>query len=324
MRPKNYIDYHRGNMSKTHAPMGSPILKRLLESLKAEGMTTEYRTLREAIEGCLPFFLEEEYPFASEYCFDHASKAALYYLAQVADDESLKKRCRGDNSREPRCHADVVLLLHEYAIHRIATPTPLMARPLFDRYEQTGDLHFLQKAYGATLAVWSCVDLSGKGYNGREWRFNPPEKGSPEYNYYRNGCFSGEVGMGLYGNLSMLKSYLVQDPDFGLVGYGCAVSETADAYTLVPQDGLGGQGCLCAVRCDGRDGESSHSEGDTHERFATVGACFVETVHACGMCAGLGAWVAVQDRIGVAQDASRSVSRLNGMSLMQRDRIRLR
>ena len=114
-----------------------------------------------------------------------------------------------------------------------------MARPLFDRYEQTGDLHFLQKAYGATLAVWSCVDPSGKGYNGREWRFNPPEKGSLEYNYYRNGCFSGEVGMGLYGNLSMLKSYLVQDPDFGLVGYGCAVSETMDDYTLVPQDGLG-------------------------------------------------------------------------------------
>ena len=45
--------------------------------------------------------------------------------------------------------------------------------------------------------------------------------------------------MGLYGNLSMLKSYLVQDPDFGLVGYGCAVSEMADAYTLLPQDGLG-------------------------------------------------------------------------------------
>ena len=45
--------------------------------------------------------------------------------------------------------------------------------------------------------------------------------------------------MGLYGNLSMLKSYFVQDPDFGLVGYGCAVSETMDDYTLVPQDGLG-------------------------------------------------------------------------------------
>ena len=118
-------------------------------------------------------------------------------------------------------------------------PTPLLARPLFDRYEQTGDLHFLQKAYGASLAVWSCVDPSGKGYNGREWRFNPPEKGSPEYNYYRNGCFSGEVGMGLYGNLSMLKSYLVRDPDFGLVGYGCAVAETVDDYTLTPQDGLG-------------------------------------------------------------------------------------
>ena len=235
---KNYIDYHRGNMSKTHAPMGSPILERLLKSLKSEGMDTEYRTLREAIAGCLPFFLEEEYPFASEYCFDHASKAALYYLAQVADDASLKQRVVATILAS----RDATPMWFSYCTNMRyigCYPTPLMARPLFDRFEQTGDLHFLQKAYGATLAVWSCVDPSGKGYNGREWRFNPPEKGSPEYNYYRNGCFSGEVGMGLYGNLSMLKSYLVRDPDFGLVGYGCAVSETADAYTLVPLDGLG-------------------------------------------------------------------------------------
>ena len=235
---KNYIDYHRGNMSKTHAPMGSPILAHLLKSLRIEGMETEYQTLRDAIEGCLPFFLEEEYPMASEYCFDHASKAALYYLAQVADDESLKKRTV-DTILASR---DATPMWFSYCTNMRfigCYPTPLLARPLFDRYEQTGDLHFLQKAYGATLAVWSCVDPSGKGYNGREWRFNPPEKGSPEYNYYRNGCFSGEVGMGLYGNLDMLKSYLVRDPDFGLVGYGCAVAETEDAYTLIPQDGLG-------------------------------------------------------------------------------------
>ena len=235
---KNYIDYHRGNMSKTHAPRGSPILAHLLKSLETEGMETEYRTLRDAIEGCLPFFLEEEYPMASEYCFDHASKAALYYLAQVADDESLKKRTV-DTILASR---DATPMWFSYCTNMRfigCYPTPLLARPLFDRYEQTGDLHFLQKAYGATLAVWSCVNPSGKGYNGREWRFNPPEKGSPEYNYYRNGCFSGEVGMGLYGNLSMLKSYLVRDPDFGLVGYGCAAAETEDAYTLIPQDGLG-------------------------------------------------------------------------------------
>ena len=235
---KNYIDYHRGNMSKTHAPMGSPILANLLGSLKMEGLAAEYRTLLDAIEGCLPFFLEEEYPFASEYCFDHASKAALYYLAQIADDEPLKKRVVATILAS----RDATPMWFSYCTNMRfigCYPTPLMARPLFDRYEQTGDLHFLQKAYGATLAVWSCVDPSGKGYNGREWRFNPPEKGSPEYNYYRNGCFSGEVGMGLYGNLSMLKSYLVQDPDFGLVGYGCAVAETVDNYTLIPQDGLG-------------------------------------------------------------------------------------
>jgi len=201
-------------------------------------MHDEHRTLREAIEGCLPFFVDEEYPFASEYCFDHASKAAVYYLGQVANNEGLKKRtvntilaCRdatpmwfsyGTNMRFIGCY-----------------PTPLLARPLFDRYAQTGDEHLLQMAHATTLAVWCCVDESGKGYNGCEWRFNPPDKGSPEYNYYRNGCLSGEVGIGLYGNLSLLKSYLVRDADFGLVGYGCAVTETEETYTIVPGDGLG-------------------------------------------------------------------------------------
>ena len=235
---KNYLDYHRGNMSKTHAPMGSPILEHLLNSLKAEGMETEYHKLRNAIENCLPFFVEEEYPFASEYCFDHASKAALYYLAQVADDEPLKKRTV-DTILASR---DTTPMWFSYCTNMRfigCYPTPLLARPLYDRYDQTNEEHFLQKAYGATLAVWSCVDPPGKGYNGREWRFNPPEKGSPEYNYYRNGCFSGEVGHGLYGNLSMLKSYLVHDTDFGVVGYGCKASETEEYYTIIPQDGIG-------------------------------------------------------------------------------------
>ena len=145
---KNYIDYHRGNMSKTHAPMGSPILAHLLRSLKTEGMVPEYRTLREAIEGCLPFFLEEEYPFASEYCFDHASKAALYYLAQVADDESLKQR----TVQTILASRDATPMWFSYCTNMRfigCYPTPLLARPLFDRYEQTGDLHFLQKGLRA-------------------------------------------------------------------------------------------------------------------------------------------------------------------------------
>ena len=156
-----------------------------------------------------------------------------------------------------------------------------MARPLFDRYEQTGDLHYLQKAYGATLAVWSCVDPSGKGYNGREWRFNPPEKGSPEYNYYRNGCFSGEVGMGLYGNLSMLKSYLVQDPDFGLIGYGCDVTETSDDYTLIPQDGLGVRAAFVPLGVSLETVKGSHQACNPHKRSPTVKTGSIQAVRAC-------------------------------------------
>ncbi len=237
---KNYLDYHRGNMSKTHAPLGSPTLALILPALLEEGMKEEHRILSQAIAECLPFFVEEEYPFATEYCFGQASHAAVYYLGQVAGDERLQRTtvetilaCR-----------DFAPMWPLYATNRRyigCYPTPLLARPLLDRYSRSGDDFLLRMAYGAILAVWSCVDPSGKGYNGREWRFNPPGKnsGSPEYNYYRNGCFSGELGMGLHGVLSMLRAYLVEDGDFGLVGYGCQVEESTDDYVILPRDGLG-------------------------------------------------------------------------------------
>ena len=117
--------------------------------------------------------------------------------------------------------------------------TPLMARSLFDRYEETGDEYLLRMGYGGALVIWTCVEPSGRGYNTREWRFNPPAPGHPEYHYYRNGCTSGELGNGLHGLMDFIKAYLVRDPDFGAVGYGCEVSETDDTYTIEPWDGVG-------------------------------------------------------------------------------------
>ena len=234
---KNYMDYHCGNMSKTHAPMGSPILKRILESMKEEGMDNERHELSDALKSCLPFFVQEEYPFATEYCFGHASHAAVYFLGQVADSESLKKTtidailARRDRSPAWYMYGVNYRMIGFYA-------TPLMARSLLDRYEQTGDDYLLQMGYGGALVIWTCVEPTGEGYNTREWRFNPPSKGHPEYHYYKNGCMSGELGNGLQGYLDFIKSYLVYDPDFGVIGYGCEAAETENSYTVMPWDGV--------------------------------------------------------------------------------------
>jgi len=64
------------------------------------------------------------------------------------------------------------------------------------------------------------------------------------------GWWSGELGIGLYGNLSALKSYLVEDPEFGLIGYGCSFLESEDSYTIEPSDGLGVRTCLVPLEVE--------------------------------------------------------------------------
>ena len=107
-----------------------------------------------------------------------------------------------------------------------------------DAYLRLSNEHYIldvDRRSGVIKGLYLTNDAQGTNFVGNEQNMRL----NVWWKHYRNGCFSGEVGMGLYGNLSMLKSYLVQDPDFGLVGYGCTVAETKDDYTLVPQDGLG-------------------------------------------------------------------------------------
>jgi len=94
-------------------------------------------------------------------------------------------------------------------------------------------------AYGSLLGHWYCVDSKGKGYNSREWRFNPVDRDHPRYNFYVNEARSLELGVGLNSNLSLLCSTLVFDEHFGVTGYGCTGSETEDGYQLEPWSGFG-------------------------------------------------------------------------------------
>jgi hypothetical protein len=47
-----------------------------------------------------------------------------------------------------------------------------------------------------------------------------------------------ESGSGLWGFLKSSKSYVVKDPTFGEVGFGCKLEATDRALTVYPKDGL--------------------------------------------------------------------------------------
>ncbi len=46
------------------------------------------------------------------------------------------------------------------------------------------------------------------------------------------------TGLGLWGFLRAAKAYVVEDPAFGLVGYGCRIERTADEIRAFPKDGV--------------------------------------------------------------------------------------
>ncbi len=246
---KNYMDYHVGNMSYTHAVLNNWSRARMMAAMQAEGMDDEYATLRQRLQRTYPYFLEESYPYATEYCFDQAGYEGVYHIGKEAGSRALQQKTV--EVLLASRHIQPLWFLHGTALRTIGNyDTPLGAICLLDAYETGGNHFLLQMGYAGLLAPWSCVSPEGKAYHTRDRRFMPPQEGEPGYSTYFNGHFSGELGVGLYGDLNALKSYLVHDPDFGLIGYGCEAAETEVEYELRPWDGLGVRAYLAPLGID--------------------------------------------------------------------------
>ena len=240
LRFRGYQRHTWGNLSESHAPLGSFRLEYILQALDEEGMANEEEELRSMLIKRSEHFVVEEYPFSSEYLIPGASTnhSPSYVLAKLADCEKLKhtvvRMILSTKDWFPRWYGYAALnkFIGNYT-------TSLHAYPLLDRYEDTGEDYLLQMAYGSLLGHWCCVDSTGKGYNSREWRFNPVGREHPRYNMYVNEARSLELGVGLNCNLSLLCAMLVFDEHFGITGYGCEGAETGDGYLLKPWSGFG-------------------------------------------------------------------------------------
>jgi hypothetical protein len=102
-------------------------------------------------------------------------------------------------------------------------------RALLDNFNQTGEIEDLRLGYGSYLAYWSLIREDGIARNLYTWEpqrmvFDP---------------WSSETGTGLYFLYNVACSYAVDDPDFGLIGYGCDVEgETTGHISIIPRDGM--------------------------------------------------------------------------------------
>jgi len=100
---------------------------------------------------------------------------------------------------------------------------------LMQAFEDTGDVSLLVKGYAGMMSILHNVLPDGMGFGWFKldpgvYACEPPR------------TFEG--GSGLWAFLQAAKSYVVNDPGFGWIGYGCRVEHEARQVRVFPQDGV--------------------------------------------------------------------------------------
>jgi len=226
----------------TMGNMGQSALLGLLGSLDEEGLTKERAALRRQMRRSARHYARVRYPYGSEFSFDTTGYETVYFFRKaVGKDEALAAETlavalatrhhapawylAGNDVRSGFGNGKSHPLEDEIEFSYMASLNGLVVQ---DAYEATGDEALLRSAYASALGVWSVVRGDGAGRYLYTWEparmlFDP---------------WSSETGLALFGALEQQRAYVVENADFGLVGYGCEVRRVRGGVEVVPLDGL--------------------------------------------------------------------------------------
>ena len=246
----------------------------MIDALYAEGMTAEALNLQQRFAqskgtNCV----NSTYPYGSEFAYDNtgeegaysAAKALLeYYPDSTAAAKALtamsmaNHKTRAMRGIQPTWYqyADPVFIGGESWWNFQYTAS--LAGYIMDdymRYQETEDGDSAAWAarvnYAAKLSNFNAINMGqiSDTYVGSvSWRYNMYKGGYGAMNVNDGGTrvmnngwqdFSGESDEGLYGSLLSISADVINDPIFGLYGYGATVTSENGVYTIVPTDGYG-------------------------------------------------------------------------------------
>ncbi|MEM2401010.1 MAG: DUF5695 domain-containing protein [Candidatus Bathyarchaeia archaeon] len=228
-----HSDRYCGSWWRTLGNMGAWNTINILKSLREEGLIKEYNTLLGRFNRSTEYFVKTKYPYLSEFPFDTTGYESTYFFRKYAGRMNLVNEVV--KVLLATLHYSPIWWWYGCDIKSLGVYTTAMnSRCLLDAYDNNPDDYMLLRiGYAGTLAYWSQVYPNGEACTGPNWS---PD-GSP--GSYFNPAWSNEYGIGLYANLHALKAYVVKDPDFGLIGYGCRVSEGDDGtLIIVPARGI--------------------------------------------------------------------------------------
>jgi hypothetical protein len=186
-------------------------------------------------------WLTLEYPFGSEMPWDSTGQPEVYAWLRHFGHEPEAARTRevilgydpaiphwGYNGNARRYwdflyggkRTRIERQIHHYG-------SALNAVPLFDAFRSNPrDLYLLRVAYGGLLG--GITNIDERGFGAAAFHAWPDE--------LRFDALTGDYGMGFFGHATSTASYLVNDPTFGWLGFGGAVTVSADGVRIAPRD----------------------------------------------------------------------------------------
>lgn len=214
----------------------------ILKDLKREGLTAEATEMEGLMKGRADHWRTLKFPFGSEMAWDSTGQPEVYawmryfgYQPQadetreviLAYDPTIPSWGYNGNARRywDFLYGGKVSRI-ERQIHHYGSA--LNAVPLFDAYRQNPtDLHLLRVAYGGMMGGITNIDQQGFGSAAfHSW---------PDMMKWD--VITGDYGMGFYGHAITSASYVVNDPQFGWLGFGGDLNAKGGKVHIEPKDG---------------------------------------------------------------------------------------
>lgn len=223
--------------------MGGGNAINILDDLKQENLMVEHQQLKQRMLRVVDKFVNDPYPYGSELFVDQTAHDQVYTFTKFfGRKEKMFKTLQvtqalrgggqplwfryGNDKRGDMC---------------CWYTETLNARVLLSGFEETGEHEMLMHGYGGLLSCLANLRANGVAYGWFLWR--------PEHMGFDPRTL--DIGIGLYGFLQAVKSYVVNDETFGLIGYGCNIdTNNGGHWKITPWDGLGKRLVLAPLRIE--------------------------------------------------------------------------
>ncbi|HET7841110.1 MAG TPA: DUF5695 domain-containing protein, partial [Terriglobia bacterium] len=211
--------------------MGGANAVNILDDIEKEQWDAESKKLREVLSECNDVFVKDPYPYASEFPVDTTAHEQVYFFTRYFgnSDKAAKtlqviKALRGGD--QP--------VWFQYGNDNKGGLTCWYTEStngwaLLRGFEDTGDADMLVKGYAGIMSVQVNLLPDGMGFG--NFISDPAMMDHEAQRTLDN-------GVAQLGYLMAAKSYVLQDPSFGIVGFGCLIKHTQDGIRITPKDGL--------------------------------------------------------------------------------------